>query len=431
MREALVTIHQILMWPTMVFGAYYAFLGVVALFCHRQRYPKAEDKLKFCIFVPCHNEQTVISATVRNLARLDYNPSLFDIYFLADNCTDGTADQIKKSISALGLKNLYCFERTVSDPTKRGKPHAINWGIERLEADGRFYSYYDMFMVIDADNFADANILKEINSQYLAFKEKKRPVMIQAYLDSKNKNSIIARGYFASYRITNGFAQMPRHALGLVPAVGGTGFAMTTRFLSDIGGYHCTSLTEDLEIQTIATLKGYRIAYNHNARVYDEKPTDLRASAVQRTRWAQGHWYIFFKYGWRLFLKMLNPREIKYFFRRADNLFYLSTMLLFLLSVINIVCIAIALIGGISLNYLPLFVTVPIAVFMLLLFPLSSLFDGPYKEKRMILVDFVPNLFSTLVVGIVFCCYSNIVGLLRCANQRVWRKTAHKVTNLN
>ena len=430
MREALVTIHQILMWPTMVFGAYYAFLGVVALFCHRQRYPMAEDRLKFCIFVPCHNEETVISATVKNLARLDYNPALFDVYFLADNCTDNTRGEIEKSVSALGLKNFKCFERNVTNPAKKGKPHAINWGIERLEAAGKFYNYYDMFMVIDADNFADTDILKHINSQYLAFKEKKRPVMIQAYLDSKNKNSLIARGYFASYRITNGFAQMPRHALGLVPAVGGTGFAMTTRFLSDIGGYHCTSLTEDLEIQTVATLKGYRIAYNHNARVYDEKPTDLKASAVQRTRWAQGHWYIFFKYGWRLLLKMLNPREVKYFFKRADNLFYLSTMLLFLLSVIDIGCIFIALISGISLNYLPLYITVPIAGFMLLLFPLSSLFDGPPKEKRMILADFVPNLISTLVVGIVFCCYSNIVGLFRAGNQKVWKKTAHKVTNL-
>ena len=106
-------------------------------------------------------------------------------------------------------------------------------------------------------------------------------------------------------------------------------------------------------------------------------------------------------------------------------------MLLFLLSVINAVCIVIALIAGIGLNYTPIYFSVPVTVFMLLLFPLSSLLDGPRKEKRMVLIEFIPNLVATFVVGVVFCCYSNIVGLINCANQKVWKKTTHKVTNLH
>ena len=52
------------------------------------------------------------------------------------------------------------------------------------------------------------------------------------------------------------------------------------------------SLTEDFEIQVEATLAGKRILWNHNTRIYDEKPTRIRASLRQKTRWAQGHWFV-------------------------------------------------------------------------------------------------------------------------------------------
>lgn len=428
--EILTSVYKVLLYPTLFFGCYYAFLALVGLFSGKEKYPIVKDKLRFCIFVPCHNEQTVIAATVKNHAKINYDPSLYDIYFIADNCTDKTAYEIKKTVRSLGMSNLYCLERNVSDPAKKGKPHAMNWGIERLEARGHFYDTYDMFMILDADNFIDSDILKHINSQYLAAREGKRPVMIQTYLDSKNKNSLIARGYFASYRVTGAFFQKPKHVLGLVPAIGGTGFAMTTDFLRRIGGYHCTSLTEDLEIQTVATLKGERIAYNHNVRIYDEKPTGLKQSAVQRTRWAQGHWFVFFKFGWRLFLHILNPKEIRFFLRRLDNLIYLSTMLFMLMSVLCGALSVTLMLLGVSVAFLPMYITAGVSVIMLLLFPLSSLLDGPPDEKKSVLVEFIPNLLASLIVGAIFSCYSNVAGLLHCKNQSVWRKTAHNVTKI-
>ena len=150
-------------------------------------YPKdyhiIEDKSKFCIFVPCHNEETVIAATIKNHAKVQYNPELFDIYYLADNCSDATAEKARKAIEKYGIKNFHVLERNVDDPCKKGKPHAINWGIQTLEEGEGFYKKYDMFMILDADNFVDADILKHVNSQYWSINENKRPVMIQTYLD--------------------------------------------------------------------------------------------------------------------------------------------------------------------------------------------------------------------------------------------------------
>ena len=41
-----------------------------------------------------------------------------------------------------------------------------------------------------------------------------------------------------------------------------------------------------------ATLAGKRILWNHTTRIYDDKPTRIRASLRQKTRWAQGHWFV-------------------------------------------------------------------------------------------------------------------------------------------
>ncbi len=429
MREVLLDVYFVLLMITMFFAAYYAFIGVIGLFVRKRKYSIIEDKSKFCIFVPCHNEETVVGATVENYAKIQYNPELFDIYFLADNCSDQTAEKAKEAIEKSGMKNFYVLERNVDDPTKKGKPHALNWGIQTLEAEDNFYNKYDMFMILDADNFVDAEILRHVNSQYWSIKEKKRPVMIQTYLDSKNKNNIIARGYFAAYRCTNGFFQLPRYRLGLVPAIGGTGFAMTTGFLKELGGFTCKSLTEDLEIQTIATLKGKRIAYNHYVRIYDEKPTGLKQSAVQKTRWAQGHWYVFFKYGWRMFLHMFHPKEIKLFFKRFDNFVYLSSMAFMLLSwIVMFFSIGFFIVGerGFSM-YIP---SIILSAFSILLFPISALLDGTKEEKRRVLIDFFPNLLGAVIHTVIYF-YANIMGLLHCGNQKVWRKTAHKVTTMN
>ena len=431
MQKAIETVYLIFLYPTLFLAFYYSLLAIVGLIFHRQKYPMSEDKLKFCIFVPCHNEEAVIGATVNNLGLINYDEGLFDVYFIADNCSDGTAREIGKEASRLGLDNFKLMERAESDPKKRGKPHAMRWGIERLEERGGFYSRYDMFMVLDADNFVDRDILKHINSQYLAYPENKRPAMIQTYLDSKNKNNIIARGYYVSYRMTNGFLQLPRHKLRLVPGIGGTGFAVTTDFLRSIGGYNCSSLVEDLEFETIATLNGKSIAYNHNVRIYDEKPTGLRQSAVQKTRWCQGHWYIFFKYSWRLFLKMLDIREWRFSLKRFDNIVHLSSLVFMLSAIVVTVMPAVALLAGVTLPTPPaLYISAPLFIFSLLIFPISSLLDGTKKEKRRVLIDFIPNLIATVVMMLVYF-YSNIAGLLHCKNQTVWKKTAHSVTTMN
>ncbi len=442
MVNVLIGIYRVLFYITFVYIAYNLFLMIIGLLPRRQRYKLVKDQQKFCIFVPCHNEEKVIAATVDNLAKMTYNPDLFDVYFIADNCADNTVGEINKRISELGLSNFYALERNVNDPKKKGKPHALKWAIEKLEAEDKFYNKYDMFVIFDADNFVDSNILEHINSQYLSYKEGKRPELIQCYLDSKNRNNIVARGYYVSYRMSNGFLQNPRQKLGLNACIGGTGFATTTSFLKEIGGYHCTSLTEDLEIQTQATIKGKRITFNYNARIYDEKPTGVKQSFVQRIRWAQGYWFCMFKYEWRLFLSLFNIKKVKSVFRKIDNMLCLASVIFLTLGVVMLliglgldisnIIRNIAGMPRLEINSVPYIIrqiAFYFTLFYYILVPLSSLYDGKMWEKKRVLISLIPDEIAYIFYTFTYIPIT-VIGLFKCHNQKTWKKTSHKVTKM-
>ena len=54
-------------------------------------------------------------------------------------------------------------------------------------------------------------------------------------------------------------------------------------------GWGATCLTEDLEFTMKLAMHGMKVAWAHEAVVYDEKPITLRQSWRQRKRWMQGH----------------------------------------------------------------------------------------------------------------------------------------------
>ena len=48
-------------------------------------------KNKFALIVAAHNEEIVIGKLIESLLNQDYPRELFDVFVIADNCTDNTA----------------------------------------------------------------------------------------------------------------------------------------------------------------------------------------------------------------------------------------------------------------------------------------------------------------------------------------------------
>ncbi|WDC85615.1 glycosyltransferase family 2 protein [Caloramator sp. mosi_1] len=121
-----------------------------------------------------------------------------------------------------------------------------------------------------------------------------------------------------AYWITSRAFQLARENLGLCAALGGTGFCINYNTLKELG-WNALSLTEDLEFSMKCVLKDITVHWEHEAKIYDEKPLTLRASMRQRVRWMQGHWDCAYRYTIALFRKAIKDKDIV----ALDAAFYL------------------------------------------------------------------------------------------------------------
>lgn len=407
MKEALFIVYRILLWITVFYVLYHAVLCFVGVFFRKQNYKIAADKESFCIFVLFRNEGKEVGATVENLSRLNYHPALYDVFFIDDNSTDNTSKEIKKAIVRYNCQNFYVLERNASDSDKKKEFHAVRWAISQLEICDGFYSRYDFMMILNADDFTDENILLHINSQFLSYKENKRPAAIQARLYCKNKHGIVAKGNFNGHKVTNGFWQLPRHKLGLVPTIEETGYAVTTGFLKETGGFGFTSAAEALEMQTVATIKNKKIAYNDNAGVCIESPAKVKQTVKQKIRRVQGRRQLFFRFIPVLLLRLFNPKTIKGIFRKIDMIICLTARLFVPCGVISLcmgLYFSIAEPYKTALPQVAFYInTALIALSAAMLF-IAFLCGGGKEEKK--------NVPSEFISGLIALCFIFIIDII-------------------
>ena len=401
-------------WLTVML-IYQLYLTVFGFRRDTRDYQDHEPESRFLVLVPAHNEEKVIGDMIRNLQAMDYPAELYDFYIIADNCTDGTAE-VARSLGA----NVLVHEKDGPDaPT--GKPIALKAALEAL---GDYAARYDLLMIFDADNLMDTNMFREVNSQFL---DKGRPDLIQCYLGAKNKSGAVAWFYYTSYTVTNRFFQLAKHRLGLNCSVGGTGYAITTSYLKERGGWTTASLTEDIEIQVEATLDGRRILWNHNTRVYDEKPTSFRASVRQKTRWAQGHWFVALRNTGKLFRQLFTG---KLRFGEFVSVFlYMYSLSTYLVTIVMMLCTLLLMLPGFNhaaQNTSVLSQVLGVLIFLYSYFGLFYLSDWmdngirfQWRTLPMMLVSFVAN----MAVGAI----SQVVGLCLWRHQQHWVKTEHKI----
>ena len=381
----------------------------------KKDYKDHDPQSRFLVLVPAHNEEKVIGDIIRNLNDMDYPKELYDFYIIADNCTDNTAEVARN----LGAKVIETQKDSPDAPT--GKPIALK---KALQAVGDYQNRYDLMMIFDADNLMDTNMFREVNSQYL---DKGKPDFIQCYLGAKNKKGVVAWFYYTGYTLTNRFFDLAKYRLGLNCAIGGTGFAMTTSYLYKRGGWTTMSLTEDFEIQVEATLEGRRILWNHHTRVYDEKPTSLRASIRQKLRWGQGHWYVALHNTGKLF-KALAAGRIG-FGEFLSLLTYMYSIAAYVVVAVQLMastglCLVIPgkpffdfslsglLIGGLLFGYTYLF-----------LFYVADWMDNRIRFSIRTIPIMIAGNAANLIVGV----FNEIGGLIRCGDQQHWAKTEHAI----
>jgi cellulose synthase/poly-beta-1,6-N-acetylglucosamine synthase-like glycosyltransferase len=272
-------LQQALVWIITIYWAYQIIVSFCSLIKLKDKKLLIEKDHKFMAIVPAHNEENVIKNLVESLKAQNYPKELYDIYVIADNCTDATAE-IAKEAGAIVYKRF--------DEQNKTKGAALNWFLkQKIEEDAD----YDAFCVFDADNIVDKDFIKNMNKKLCQGEE-----VVQGYRDIKNPtDSWITAGYAIFYWMMNRFYHLARYNLGLSPLINGTGFMVKFDVIKP-DGWKTVTLTEDIEFSLINIAKGRKLGWATDAIVYDEQPVHFKQSWSQRSRWTVGHLQCMKKY---------------------------------------------------------------------------------------------------------------------------------------
>ena len=259
----------------------------------------AQKQHRYAVMISARNEEEVIGELIGSLKGQNYPQELLDIYVVADNCTDRTADAARQA-------GAIVFERF--DTVNKGKGYALGYLLQKLRADvGE--SGYDGFFVFDADNIIDPNFVSEMNKVF----DTGEYHALTSYRNSKNfADNWISAGYGLWFMREARYLNFPRMLIGTNCAISGTGFLISAQVVKENAGWPYHLLTEDIEFSVNCALKGQKIGYCDTAILYDEQPVTFKQSWDQRLRWSKGFYQVDAKYGLALAKGMFTSKKSRF-----------------------------------------------------------------------------------------------------------------------
>ena len=251
-----------------LFTLYTAVTGLFFLLPQKS-YRRCDPKTRFAVLIPARNEEAVIGHTVAQFLKQTYPESLYDLYIIPNNCTDGTAEAARRA----GAKVMVCTVPV------RTKGQVLKWAFQQLEP-----MAYDAYCIFDADNLVDPNFQARMNDAFCAGAR-----LAKGLQKASNPDETWITGCYDLYvENFNLLYSRPRGRLGLSAKLIGTGFAVSRSLLNEAGGFTTVTLTEDTEFAVQCALLGEKVWWVPEAVTYDEEPLSFRVSMVQRRRWSSG-----------------------------------------------------------------------------------------------------------------------------------------------
>lgn len=304
----LIKYHGHLPFLSPLYGFIYFFTQIISLiffvmYLHQQVYiivgslkrAKIANKVfnlhKIGIVISARNESKVIGNLINSIRANDYPQALINIFVVADNCTDNTAEIARK----LGCTVIERF-----NTEQVGKGFALNYLFTKLHTEEEYKNLIpDAYIILDADNVIRPNFITEINKVYDSGYE-----MVTSYRNSKNfgKNWITSGyGYWFLHEARH--LNNSRMIMNSSCAISGTGFLISTKLVKEFNNWEFFTLTEDIQCSTEYALTGRKVGYCGTAELFDEQPETFKQAWRQRERWAKGFYQVFGRRGWTLIKK--------------------------------------------------------------------------------------------------------------------------------
>ncbi len=222
------------------------------------------------IMIPAHNEESVISTTVRNILCLDY-PS-FEVIVIDDRSSDNTATVINRLATEHNNVKALIRDRDAFP----GKSAVLNDALKIANGEA--------ILVFDADATVEPDFLKKLVPNL----EPADVGAVQARKIIRNKDfNFLTRCQNNEYTLDT-YLQVGRDAVKGAVELRGNGELIKREALEDIGGWNNYTITDDLDMSTRLHIKGWDIRFCPDACVYEEGIVYVFPLFRQRRRWLEG-----------------------------------------------------------------------------------------------------------------------------------------------
>lgn len=218
------------------------------------------------VLIPAHDEEAALPATLRSLAAQDYPADRLRVVVVADNCADATA------VFALDAGATVV---TRTDPTRRGKGHALAAGLAAIRD-----TDFDAVVILDADCTLNPGAVRALAATLSDGADVAQAAVYSRNADDGPAGYVAAVGAAVDAAVAAG-----RDRLGAAARLRGTGMAFRRSALSSVT-WATDSPVEDAEYDRQLRAARVRVRYCDAAEVTAAAPAALADFCRQRRRWA-------------------------------------------------------------------------------------------------------------------------------------------------
>ena len=253
----------------------------------RRSRPIAGHAPPITVLMPAHDEARGIARSIEAvLAQLRTCDRLIVI---ADNCSDDTAAIADRSGATVVVR---------SDPGRRGKGHALEFGRRHVPA-----MIEQIVIVVDADCAPEPSALLRL----AAIAAKRSAVVQGAYLliPPSDATAMVRVSCFA-FLVKNMVRQLAMQRLAGAALLQGSGMAFPYPILQRLD-WCPASLVEDLELGLTLLIDGETVLFD-DAALFVSEASSQQGTVGQRRRWEHGMLQVMARYVPRLLLTGLRGR---------------------------------------------------------------------------------------------------------------------------
>jgi cellulose synthase/poly-beta-1,6-N-acetylglucosamine synthase-like glycosyltransferase len=228
------------------------------------------------IQLPLYNEKYVAKRLIDAVCRMDYPKDRLHVQVL-DDSDDDTVDLIKSIVDDYRFKGFDIVHMHRKDRSGY-KAGALKEGMKHVK--GEFVA------IFDADFIPPAWFLKKALGHFFT---DKRIGLVQCKWGHVNENySTLTEAQAVSLDLHFLIEQKAKSLTHLFMNFNGTAGIWRTSCINDAGGWHTTTLVEDLDLSYRAQMKGWKCLFLEGMEVDAELPVQMNAAKRQQFRWAKG-----------------------------------------------------------------------------------------------------------------------------------------------